>query len=369
MLKVIEFIPGLKDAGAETLVKDYVTLMNKSIITPVVVVLRNHPEAANEQTVIKSGVRIVPIFKNWSIPTRLFKKIFGNIYIPVKLLRIIRKENATVLHVHLQYLKYVKKIANKIHDIKIIYTCHSVIWRYFSGNKNKEKIAADYLVKHNNMQLIAISESIKSDLNNLFNVNNTIYLPNGIDIMRFTNVNNSKDEIRRRLNIPTNAFVLITVGRLIEEKNPMFSIEVFNQLFAQNHLGYMLFIGDGVLRDAIDNKMKEYGLESRYQILSNRSDVPELLRAADLFLFPSKYEGLGIAAIEAQIAGLRCVISDVVPKEAFISEKAIPLSIEAPIDEWIKVICDPSITNTPTGDRESFDMNKVIRRLESIYLS
>lgn len=84
-------------------------------------------------------------------------------------------------------------------------------------------------------------------------------------------------------------------------------------------------------------------------------------------MFPSKYEGLGIAFIEAQVVGIKCLASDSIPKDAFISPKAFKLSLEDSISKWADYILDESLARVPDSDMELFDMRNVIYKLESIY--
>lgn len=76
-------------------------------------------------------------------------------------------------------------------------------------------------------------------------------------------------------------------------------------------------VGSGELSGEIENALDNVGLTGKYLILSHRSDIPELMKAMDVFVFPSKYEGLGIVLVEAQVSGLKCVVSEAVPHEAF----------------------------------------------------
>jgi glycosyltransferase involved in cell wall biosynthesis len=102
-------------------------------------------------------------------------------------------------------------------------------------------------------------------------------------------------------------------------------------------------------------------------ILSNRSDIPELMRAMDVFVFPSLFEGLGIVLIEAQVSGIRCIVSDTVPKEAFRSDLTVAVSLNQSPSEWCDVILDESIKGECYGDLDEYDMNKEIKRLEKLY--
>lgn len=128
-------------------------------------------------------------------------------------------------------------------------------------------------------------------------------IDNGVDIDRFycPERDDGKDK-----NI-------ITVGRLVPMKNPELILQIMCQL---KDSGYHLnWVGGGELHDWINEEIRQRGLDGYITMLGTRSDVNILLRDACVFLLPSFYEGLPIAVIEAQAAGLPCVISDIVPKK------------------------------------------------------
>lgn len=111
--------------------------------------------------------------------------------------------------------------------------------------------------------------------------------------------------------------VLLFVGRLgTRQKNPEFALEVAKACIAREPKVRLLMVGGGEEeRSQLNNRVKQWGLEEAIRLLGVRQDVARLMRGADLFLFPSRAEGLGMVAVEAQAAGLRVLASDAVPRE------------------------------------------------------
>lgn len=131
----------------------------------------------------------------------------------------------------------------------------------------------------------------------------------------------------------------------------------------------MLLVGDGPLENEIRHRLNSGVLQGRYLILSHRSDIPELMKAMDVFLFPSFYEGLPVTLIEAQVSKLPCVVSDVIHQSAILQPTTISLSLNDPIDKWGDAVMTdyPAVEYTALVDQ--YDMNKEIMRLLALYES
>jgi len=366
--RVIEFIRDLSDGGAETLVKDYVKLIDKNKFDLYVLTIRNFTNTAVYKQVHELGIEIIPIYPKWNFLIKLFNKLFGKQYIDYKMRKIITQIRPSCIHAHLYTLDYLFRISSSLHDVKLYYTCHSIPERYFGEKYEKQTRAAEYLIQKKGMRMIALHDNMRDELNQMFGVNNTITIKNGIDLNRYRNDLDKKEEIRESLGIPNDAFVVGNVGRFIEIKNHTFLIDVFRKIKDLNDHAYLLLVGDGELKESILNKVRLLNLDDSVIILSHRADVPRLMRAMDVFIFPSKIEGFGIAAIEAQAAGLRCLISDTVPTSTHISELAIPLSLELSPVEWATIALNRDIFSEYSDRIEDYDMNKEIKKLEKLYL-
>jgi glycosyltransferase involved in cell wall biosynthesis len=126
----------------------------------------------------------------------------------------------------------------------------------------------------------------------------------------------SRREVRAEFGIPMDALVVGHVGRLSPPKNHGFFVEVCARLARSDPRYEFLLVGDGPEKASIESASIHHGLERRLRFAGARSDVARVLRAMDVFLFPSLWEGMPLSLIEAQAAGLRCVVSDRVTREA-----------------------------------------------------
>ena len=126
-------------------------------------------------------------------------------------------------------------------------------------------------------------------------------------------------------------------------------------------------VGNGSLQKETESRLKELGLGDKYMILSNRTDIPDLMNAMDKFVFPSNYEGLGIVLIEAQKIGLKCVISHVVPDAAIVTNLVKKVNLNASAAEWAEEIEHFHIEEVQSLGIEEWDMKEVVLRLEEYY--
>jgi glycosyltransferase involved in cell wall biosynthesis len=140
-------------------------------------------------------------------------------------------------------------------------------------------------------------------------------LPLGIELDPFRVPVDGK-MVRADLQIPPDAYVVGHVGRFSEQKNHIFLMEIARQACVMRPDAIFLLVGDGPLRRDMEARAKEFRIDHQLRFVGVRGDVPRLMKGAmDVFLFPSLYEGFGIVLLEAQAAGLRCVISDVITRE------------------------------------------------------
>jgi glycosyltransferase involved in cell wall biosynthesis len=158
----------------------------------------------------------------------------------------------------------------------------------------------------------------------------------GIDLEPFRQ-EPSREAVRQELGIPLNAPVVGHVGSFRPPKNHAFLLEIAAEVIRRRPEVRFLLVGDGPLRPQIEAVARELGIEKNVIFTGIRADVPRLmLGAMDLFVFPSLWEGLPIAFLEAQAAGLRAVVSEAVPLEAFVLREGVEhVSLSAGAHHWV----------------------------------
>jgi len=188
--------------------------------------------------------------------------------------------------------------------------------------------------------------------------------PYGIESAPF-DVEVDRAGIRARLGIQPGAAVVGHVGRFVEVKNHRLILQIAEELSRLEPQVVFLLVGDGPLRPEIEAEISRRGMSERFILTGLRADIPAILKGAmDAFLFPSLYEGLGIALMEAQLAGLPCVVSDVVPPEAELVPGMVSwLSLSDSPKRWAR-----SLHSLFTSG-EAWSVSEEVRRTHSIETS
>lgn len=160
-------------------------------------------------------------------------------------------------------------------------------------------------------------------------------LKNAIDAEEYQFDSQIREKTRKSLGLD-GKFVIGHVGRFAFAKNHEFLLEVFRDVSRTDPKAVLLLVGTGPLESEIQKRVEEEGLSERVLFAGQRKDVPALLQTMDVFCLPSRFEGLGLALVEAQAAGLPCLISQAVPKEGVLTDLVTRLPLECNL--WVEKI-------------------------------
>lgn len=162
---------------------------------------------------------------------------------------------------------------------------------------------------------------------------------NAIDCEKYSFNPIKRNEIRSALDIDDNIFVIGHVGRFDYQKNHPYLLKIMKNICSVENDIILLSIGTGSDWEAIKKQTKEMKLNDKIMFLGQRSDMADLFQAMDIFVLPSHFEGLPVVLVEAMAAGLPCIISDTVTKEAgIIPELCRFESIDNNVDKWVSDI-------------------------------
>jgi glycosyltransferase involved in cell wall biosynthesis len=154
----------------------------------------------------------------------------------------------------------------------------------------------------------------------------------GLDPTPFENVAADRADFRRQWELPEDASVLLFGGRLVPEKNPVFAVDVLADLRCIEPRAVAVFAGAGSQEPDILLRARELGVENSVRLLGWRNDLPEIMSCSDWFILPHPelpMEGFGLAVVEAQLAGLRMLLSSGIPDDPLLPTacfRRLPLS-------------------------------------------
>ena len=206
----------------------------------------------------------------------------------------------------------------------------------------------------------------------LFGKRDFIVVKNAIDVDSFCFNETVRMNVRKELGAG-GSLVVGSVGRLHQQKNQMFLLEVFCELKKLSPNSKLLLIGDGPDKAKLENRATELGIADDFILLSNRRDLARLYQAMDVFVLPSLFEGLGIVAIEAQSSGLPTVCSDGVSEDANVSPLFRRCSLSASPKTWARtIVAVAGSRNSEIGavgaKAHGFDVNENATILQQWYL-
>ena len=328
-------------------------------------------ESGNKNLIEMAKIRDDEIVAyNYKFESKLRKK-----YIKQAAKDILNKNKFDVIHIQsgsIYTLFEVAKIAKKSGVKKVIVHSHCTginNLKYKLIKKYSDMFIQKYADKFLACSLLAGEWKFPKKI---MEENKCIVVKNGIDTEKFKFNKNKRDEYRKLLNLKDDEFVLCNVGRLEYQKNQEFIVEIANLLNNQNFNFKVIIVGSGSLKDDLNQKINNYNLNNKFIFLENRSDVAEILMASDLFVLPSRFEGLGIVAIESQASGLQTICSKEIPIETNITDLISYLSLDN-VEQWANEIVNLSKNKVKREnsykeiENAGYDAKESAKLLEELY--
>lgn len=318
-------------------------------------------------------------------PEEIIKKIekLGKIYkLPLKkknlrgyingYIEILKNDCPNVVHVHGNSgTMMIESCLAKIYRVpKVIVHCHNTSCNHPFLNKLMVPI-----MKHNSEILLSCSQEAGKWL---YGNAKFIVLNNAIDVKKYEFNGENRVKIRKDLGLEKK-FVLGHIGHFTEQKNQEFLIDILSNMVQKQPNVKLLLVGDGPMRSNIWEKVLRLGLEENVIFAGNRKDPENMYLVMDLFLLPSKWEGVPLVLIEAQASGLECIVSDNLSEDIRLTESVKFCSLNN-TDMWEQLIeehimsfkqdrLNYSYNNMNEIRKKKYDIIQESNKLREIYLS
>lgn len=288
--------------------------------------------------------------------------------------RILKNDHYDCIHIHVDdaYNCLVYGLAAKSAGMsKIIFHSHSTGMIVDNRSKRILHSVSRYLLKFVGTDFLACSYPAGQFMfPNVMNDNVTI-LKNGIDLNVFKLEPKKREEFRKKLGLLDSDVVIGHVGRFSHEKNHEFIIKLLSELKKSSNRYKLLLVGDGDNRKAIEDLASNLKVLNSIIFAGNVDNVYDYLQAMDLFVFPSKFEGLGIAGVEAQACGLPVIASNKVPKEMKLTDNVSFLPVDD-VSNWVdtvkKMIILPKSPNSDRIRSAGYDIDETAKIVREMYL-
>lgn len=266
-------------------------------------------------------------------------RLFGHILLPFYFYTYCKSTKAAIVHIHgdtafkLFIYAYPAKLAGK----HVLVHSHA---SSINGNARHIKMILHLLCKpllsFAADGFLTCSQNTTEWMYHKTIQSKAVWLRNGVDIKRFCFNEEERYVQRKRLSLEENDYAIVIVGDLSFSKNPYFICDVMKKLCVTKSHIKLFFCGDGAGREGVEKYVERLKLGNKVMFLGKQK-MDKVLNGMDLFVMPSKSEGLPVSGIEAQANGLACIFSDKISKDVAIISQAYFISIDS-VDVWCKTI-------------------------------
>lgn len=228
----------------------------------------------------------------------------------LKLAEILKNQQVDILHCHHHKATFYGTIAAKIAKVPaIISHVHGM-----GRTRNLSRKLQNYFLMPRIDKIFAVGQAVKKDIektNPTVDPEKIINIGNSIDFAYFSGGSFDRDAFRKKYNIPGDAIVFATAGRLAPTKGQVFLIDAFAKIKKIMPNAKLFFAGSGQLKDELENKAAELGCADSVYLPGRIENMPEFYKSIDCFILPSVAEGLPRTLLEAMAAGVFCIASNI----------------------------------------------------------
>lgn len=326
-IRILHVFGKLNRNGAETMVMNLYREVDRSKIQFDFVV-HTHEKCDFDEEILSLGGRIHRVEKYKGINHFKYCRQWR---------QIIENGQYAIIHGHVRSTASIYLPIAKKYNVITISHSHSIS----SGNgiRGMIKNALQFPVRYQADYFMACSDEAGVWMfgNKIVRSEKYYKIHNAIHLQKFIYNPNARAQVRAELDVE-NHFVVGHVGRFESEKNHLKLINIFNALQKKYPESKLLLLGEGGEMVKIKEMVETFGIEDKVIFAGNKDNVNDYYHAMDIFLFPSLYEGLGMAVIEAQSSGLECIVSEKIPEEAHITESVHYLNNRDPDELWVEKI-------------------------------
>lgn len=348
-IKILQYVSCMNRAGAETLLMNIYRNINRDKFE-FHFISHTKEKCDYDDEIEALGGKVIylerPSLKNLN----KYKKDFNE---------VVKKNGPyRAIHAHMQLnngliLKVAKDIGIKT---RISHAHLNGDYSKNSFSRNCYRKYSKYLIRSNTTVNVSCSnESGKY----LYDGREFKLLKNAIDLNNFNLGNKHNRYLNEELNLKNDIKIITHIGRFVQAKNHKFIIDIFSKVIEKNNNYRLILCGEGPLKEKIQELVKTKELSDYVYFLGVRDDINKILLGTDIYLMPSILEGLPVVLVEAQAAGVNCIISDNIPKECDMEMGLINyMSLNDNSNKWVNTILQLDFKFIGFKERERFIIKK-----------
>ena len=315
---LFQLITSLVPAGAERLVVHLLEYIDRERFAPVCICLANPVGSYLEARVQQLGVPLYFLGKGDKMSLEALRKLDA----------LFRQYRPAVVHTHLGALNYAYPLMIRYRTPARVYTVHNLAEKDIGRRTGPIVRALAFRYRIGGVVPVAIAEEVRVSIHKVYGYTNPPLIPNGVPTDEYAPDPDKRTQWRQTHGIEPYATVLVHVGRFAPPKNHALLVQAFAQVRADAPL-YLLLVGSGELESAVREQVAGLGLQERVRFLGVRADVADILRASDVFVLSSRWEGNPMSVMEAMAAGLPVISTAVGGVPELVQHSATGLLVPA----------------------------------------
>ncbi len=353
MIKVAIILPGFDVGGTENMVANLVQNINKSEFDVMVISLKPASGSHVQKLIESSGVKIAYADKKPGFSISVWFRIY----------HILKEFEPDIIHSNMYPFVFTVPYLY-LHDIKLLHTIHNKPINEF---KKKYFKVARRLYKDDKAIPVAISDIIKKEMLELYEIHHIECIYNPVNISKFYN--------DRYYDFSGRKVRFINVARMMLQKNQRLLVDAFAKAYKSTDGNCELrFVGDGGLRKELEARVKELGIQDVITFYGNVSNVSDYLADADVFVLSSDYEGLPLSGLEAMASGLPIVstnvggMADIVTDNGILVEKGDTDGLASALISYVNdhELIERHSKNSFRNVKQ-YDVSSFIQKYEELY--
>lgn len=355
MINVLQITAALSEGGVETLLHTFYECFDREQFHFDVACF-SHADGVYRELFEEQGCGII------ALPSK--KHFFRCLK---ELRQVLREKKYDIVHVHQDDLSFLSILAAWLEKVPVRIV-HSHLGKYpHSLPRAAVSAITNPIMFRMANGYFACSEKAKEEFYPRRLQDRVFIMQNGIPTERFRFSAEARKDVREEFGFGDDQTVIGNIARMTEQKDPLFLVEVFRILHEEHPEVRLLFVGDGVLRETVEDRVAAYGLGDVCVFAGARNDAWRFYSALDVFVLPSAYEGLGISFVEAQVNGLPTYASLDVPAETRISDQIEYLPKEEGPKLWARRILASGGRETDAVCDDRYDIRVHAAALEKEY--